>query len=724
MRLHILAAALLAVASAQAENAIHWQTLGNDNDGYVQRFTITADAPFERMAFCMFKRPMTAVNPSDTLIELFPGYFAVGSARFAEVQPGDTVQVDIRVHRKLLHMSYRPDGMHLVAGGKAVPARCTRATIIGGDDQPGMIYGAQAWVVNDSLRSAWRPQPYGGIPTPKRVELAGADVVVPELIEVEDIEDVRHDYYLARIDDSGVLHVSTNSKHPQALAARLLERIAAETDGRGLVPAAVIEDWADLPYRGFMLDVARNFTDLEGVRGIIALMARYGLNIFHFHLGDDEAWRLEIPELPELTATGARRGYTTTDDVDFLKQIYSGNGLPDAADTPANGYYSRKEFVDLLRYADSLGVAIMPEFDTPGHSRAAIRAMEQRYRATGDASLRLVEDGDTSVYTSAQDYHDNTLNPALEGPYRFWDIVISSVADMYKEAGVELPAIHIGGDEVARGAWSGSPSVQALMQREGYDSQRQVHALFNRRVADIAARHGIRIAGWQEIALNHGEEYNQAIVPEMYAVNCWTNAGRLGAQMAADGYPLILSNVDYLYFDQTPTTHPEEPGLTWGGIVDEFRPLHATVAQLCPADSATQSNVRGISGTLFAETVRDLPMVQRYLLPRMLGLAERAHNTAPTLTDTEYFGALTQQMQLWADEGVTFFVRQPGVRVSSEGLVEMNEPYGFGEIRYTLDGSTPTRESRLYTGPFEAPEGSRVAARLFVGSSESVTTLL
>ena len=185
-----------------------------------------------------------------------------------------------------------------------------------------------------------------------------------------------------------------------------------------------------------------------------------------------------------------------------------------------------------------------------------------------------------------------------------------------------------------------------------------------------------------------------------------------------------MSNVDYVYFDQTPTAHPEEPGLTWGGIVDECRPLHATIDALCPADTSVQANVTGISGQLFAETVRSRAMIERYILPRMLGLAERGHNSHPTLSDSEYFGAFTAEMKHWAEEGTNFYLRQPGIRIDSNGNIEMNEAYGFGEIRYTLDGSQPTRDSKLYTGPFAAGDVHRVSARLFIGPAESVTSIL
>lgn len=719
---------------AKKENTVEWETLGNtvDKEGrpvHIQRFTVTADQGFDRLAFCAFKRRMTPVNPEDTVLEILPGYYAVASPRFARAGRGEPVVIDLIADGALRNISFAPDGMHLVAGDKTVRTVNRRRPITSAPEQwriPGsgddnMIYADEAYRTNAGLRSDWRPGPYQQIPTPKKVELTGAVVKRPA-VSVCRVEDGRTDYWRAHITaDSAVVY--TNSAHPAAIGAMLERRLSESADADGNVPEAYIEDWADYGYRGFMLDVARNFTDKEGVKKIIDIMSRYGLNVLHFHVGDDEGWRVEMPSLPELTAVGSRRGYTETDDAPFLKQIYSGDGNPDAADTPANGFYSTADYIDILRYADSRGVAVIPEFDSPGHSRAAIRAMEYRYRNTGDASLRLIHDGDTSEYTTAQDFHDNLMNPALEGPYKFWGIVFDDLAGIYASAGVELPAVHIGGDEVPAHAWDGSEIAQALMAGKGMTDQHELHAYFVERVAKLAVERGIRIAGWQEIALGHSSEYDATVRPAVAAVNCWTNAGDFGQRIASKGYPLILSNVDYLYFDQTPTSHPEEPGLTWGGIVDECRPLHATIDRLCPGSAALQANVAGISGHLFAETVRSLGMVERYILPRLLGLAERAHNSHPTLSDSQYFGALTAEMARWQAEGTEFFLRQPGIRLR-DGKIEMNEAYGFGEIRYTLDGSQPTRESLLYTAPFAPGDAPQVRARLFMGPAESVTSIL
>lgn len=581
-----LAATAIACGGAMATGpTVQWETLGNslNREGaavYHERYTITnVPGAFNRLAFCVAKHEMHPLNPLDTIIELLPGYYAVGSPRFSNIAPGDSVIVDIITHGRLRNAFNTPDGVHLVKDGKPITTLSSRAPIIArreqwqtlpGDGRDPMIYGPEAYATNDSIRSSWHPGPYMQIPTPKSVNLTGGTIKCPAVV-TRAFADNRHDYYRVTIDgDTAVVY--TNSACPAAIKAMVERRLCESADNKGRVPRGIIEDWADLPYRGLMLDIARNYTPLEHVKEIIALMSRYGLNVLHFHLGDDEGWRLEIPGIPELTEVGSRRGYATTDDVPYLKGIYSGNGNPDDPANPANGYITADEYVGLLKYARGLGIDIIPEFDSPGHSRAAIRAMEHRYRLTGDSTLRLIHDGDTSQYSTAQYFHDNLMNPALEGPYRFWGMVMDGIMELHRRAEVPLRAIHIGGDEVPEHAWDGSDIANKFMADNGLTHQRQLHAHFVERLARLAAERGIKIAGWQEIALNHSPEYDATVLPVVEAVNSWTNAGDQSSRMAKSGYPVVLSNVDYLYLDQTPSTHPEETGFTWGGIVDEFRP--------------------------------------------------------------------------------------------------------------------------------------------------------
>lgn len=179
---------------------------------------------------------------------------------------------------------------------------------------------------------------------------------------------------------------------------------------------------------------------------------------------------MEIPGLEELTAVGSRRGHTT-DESQCLYPCYDGGYDPDAK-TVGNGYYSREEFIDLLKYAAERHVRIVPEIESPGHARAAIVSMRARYNKyfetdPGKATeYMLSEPEDTSRYVSVQYYTDNVMNVALPSTYRFMEKVIQELNAMYQEAGLSLYTVHLGGDEVPRGVWMGSPKCQELMKEK------------------------------------------------------------------------------------------------------------------------------------------------------------------------------------------------------------------------------------------------------------------
>src|SRR6266849_1398618 len=229
--------------------------------------------------------------------------------------------------------------------------------------------------------------------------------------------------------------------------------------GAGLnLPAIRVVDAPRFAYRGVMLDIARNFHPKAAVLRTLYLIARYKLNVCHLHLTDDEGWRIEIAGLPELAAVGARRGHTL-DSSRFLQPAF---GSGPQVDRPwGSGFFSPPDYVEIVRYAAARHIEVIPEVEMPGHARAAIKAMEARFRASGDRQYRLTDPDDRSVYRSVQGYPDNVMNPALESTYGFIERVVGDLAAMHREAGAPLRHIHMGGDEVPAGVWVGSPAVQA-----------------------------------------------------------------------------------------------------------------------------------------------------------------------------------------------------------------------------------------------------------------------
>ena len=425
----------------------------------------------------------------------------------------------------------------------------------------------------------------------------------------------------------------------------------------------VITDWPDLQYRGLMLDISRNFTKKEGLLKLIDLMARYKANVLHLHMGDDEGWRVEIDALPELTSYGAFRGLPvlnedgTISEPDALQPTYSASlDRKDLAGT-ASGYYSHKDFVEILKYAAERHIRVIPEFDTPGHSRAAIKAMEKRAELTGDTSCLLSEPEDTSEYVSVQDYTDNAINVALESTYKFIDTVFDGLIALYKEAGLPLDVIHVGGDEVPEGAWIGSPSCQKLMAENGWTSVDRLKDYYVSRVLDIAAAKGVKVAGWQELVQNLQPETAAKLAQNLGFTNVWTvSHGReeLPYQFANQGIPVIISSAPNAYLDFAYNDSKLERGHNWGGLVDERRTFsllpysmyrsvrwddHGKILDISDAPAGKtplvgKENILGVQGQLWAETIRSFDHVTYYLFPKALGLFERGWNVSPVWENT------------------------------------------------------------------------------------------
>lgn len=684
----------------EAENIV----AADGRPAYRQTFTVTGDLRgVRRLAFNQFARRMSMADSTDTIIEIVPGYYAVGSPRFGAATGADTLSFSIVTAGTLRSICYSPDGAHLVMNdGSTRALNLVRGDItkersgyapVNGDDY--MPYGEEIYAFNEQI-SGDSAGALDAIPSFKTVILTGGVTVAdPDKAIFVTGGDEEKELYSINISD-GTVTVTA----PQSMWPRLRRRIGANFGhGARTFPECTVTDYPSLPYRGLMIDIARNFQSADELHRIIGLMADYGLNTLHFHAVDDEGWRLEIPALPELTAVGSRRGYTPSDSAGaYLPQIFHGDGNPG---TPghSNGYISVEQMISLLRHADTLGIAVIPEIESPGHARAAIEAMKYRAATTGDDSYILAESAgaDTSRYTSAQSFHDNVMNPALPGPYKFMSTVADGIADIYRLAGVPLKAIHIGGDEVPRNAWSGSAAAQKLAREKGLKGEKELHAYFVRRVVDDYAAKGIPVSGWQEIAFRHDKEYDTAVLPAIYSVNCWSTLPSQGqggviTDIATAGYPLVLSNVDHFYMDMCYSYHPYERGLTWGGTVNEFDALHGYPCILCPVEGA---RLKGVQGQVFAETIRSGADLERMILPKMLGLAERAWNPDSTYADSRFNAVIANHMEGWLENGYTFHVHQPGIHLTDEGNVVFNSPYPNADIYYTFitPGQAQTSDS-------------------------------
>lgn len=401
----------------------------------------------------------------------------------------------------------------------------------------------------------------------------------------------------------------------------------------GNIPAMVIEDWPDYQYRGFMLDVARNFTTKENVFRLIDLLDRYKVNYLQLHLVDDEGWRIEIEDIPELTTIGA---FHSIFPEKGIQPSYDGNVYPES-DALSNGCFSKQDYIDILRYAWDRKIRVIPEIDTPGHSRAAIYAMKQYEKRTGDTSLRLQDPEDDSKYFSAQGYTDNVMSVELESVYRFEEKIFDALIAYHKEAGVPLPAIHIGGDEVPHGAWQG----------------KDLHHRFLLRMAEMAKAKGVKISGWQEVT-----RYDDPILKEvLFCNNVWSvdsNDPSMPYRIAEKGFPTVVSDVNYTYADMAYSSNKQEIAHSWACFTDDVKSFGIPLR--------VHENVLGVQVQMFTETVRSFENLCYNIFPKMTGVFERAWNRDSRESRDEFYSKLVWfEMPYWDSKGITYHLPQPGL---------------------------------------------------------------
>jgi hexosaminidase len=526
------------------------------------------------------------------------------------------------------------------------------------------------------------------------------------------------------------------------------------------VPFGYVIDAPRFAYRGMQLDVGRNFSSKETVLRLLDCMALYKLNKFHFHLTDDEGWRLEIPSLPELTEIGSLRGFSPNEESSLLPSFGSGAVVQGSAGT---GFYTRAEFIEILQFATARHIEVIPEIDVPGHARAAIKAMELRYerlKAAGDlagAEEYLLSDfNDQSKYESVQLWQDNVICVGQESCYRFIETVLVDMKAMFTEAGAPLTTMHTGGDEVPHGVWEGSPICKAFMQAQGLTSIQALQNYFLARYRTLLQQHNLVFGGWEEIALSkqdgkHGP--NPEFVDAKFQPYVWNNVWGWGQedfayQLANAGYQVVLSNVTNLYFDLSYAKDPQEPGYYWGGFIEtrgayEFCPLDiyttATVnlfGNPLDADSLAKmqrltpegtKNILGMQGQLWGENARSQERVEYLAMPRVIALAERAWAADPGWTKISDVAARAAKMDADWNQfanrlgqrdmprldgflgGYGYRIPLPGVQ-RVDGKVALNISAPGLALRYTVDGSEPNAESALYIEPFAADGAVKVAS--------------
>jgi hexosaminidase len=491
--------------------------------------------------------------------------------------------------------------------------------------------------------------------------------------------------YRVEVAETGIaLQAATDAGLRQG-ATTVLQLICMNGDS---LPFVTIDDHPQFAWRGVMLDSARHYQSPDYLRHFLDAMALHKLNVLHWHLTDDQAWRLEIKKYPRLTEVGAWRvpaGAAARADID------PATGKPRLY----GGFYSQQTVRELVAYAARLGITIVPEIEMPGHASAAITA----YPELGAKRASVTEvPSDWGIYPNAF---------ALDEPtFEFLQDVLRETLALFPS-----PWIHVGGDEVEAGQWLASDAGRALAKKLGTEDGHALQAHFTQRIAKFVADNGRTMIGWDEI-LSPGLA-RDAVVMSWRGVDGAVKA-------AAQGHDTVLSPWPMLYFDNRQSTALDEPpGRVKVISLRDVYHFDPSPAALSPQD---RKHILGLQGAVWAEHIRTEARVDHMTFPRAAAIAEVAWTPSERRDWNEFAHRLGALVPLYQSIGLDYAdsAFAPEFEVAQEDgkvSIEIETQGQASDIRYTLDGSEPRADSARYYDPLTATPPLEVRARSFIGSN-------
>jgi len=450
------------------------------------------------------------------------------------------------------------------------------------------------------------------------------------------------------------------------------------TGGAGLalpatLPALRITDSPRFRWRGFMLDSARHMQSVEHIKRLIDQAARHKLNTFHWHLVDDQGWRLEIKRYPKLTEVGAWR----------IPAGKAGIG-PDGQPLRYGGFYTQAEARDIVAYAAERHITIVPEIEMPGHARAALAA----YPEFGPT-------GQPTEVTPNWGIHPFIFDVTDEA-FAFLENILREVFEIFPGS-----YIHIGGDEAIKPQWKKSARVQEKIRALGLADENALQSWFIRRIAQFITAQNRKLIGWDEI-LDGGP------LPEGANVMVWHDI-KNAAVATRSGHDVVMTPTAYTYLNRAQSLASDEtPGHDWVTSLQkvyEFEPIPDDVPQ------AAAQRIIGYQANLWTEYIRTPRQVDHMLYPRLSAVAENAWSPASLRDWTNFLPRIAAQLRRLHRAGIRAADSAFAVQIDAEPAdanagpnpgrahVRLSNQAAFGELRYTTDGSEPHADSPRYTEP-------------------------
>jgi hexosaminidase len=499
-------------------------------------------------------------------------------------------------------------------------------------------------------------------------------------------ETIGNEGYRIDINGNGLV-VSANNPAGILYGSQTIYQLLS-THAHGRLPGLKITDYPRFDYRGLHLDVSRHFFPIEFIYKLIDQMAKHKLNVFHWHLIDDQGWRLEIKKYPKLTEVGAWR-------VDMSDIHWNARPLVnDPENATYGGYYTQDEVRELVAYAAERNITVMPEIEMPAHVMSALAAYPE-LSCTGE-NLGVPPGGVwpiTHIYCAGNDE-----------VFVFLENVLHEVMELFPSE-----FIHIGGDEADKTEWKSCPKCQARIRNEGLADEEELQSYFITRMEKFLNAHGRRLMGWDEI-LEGG------LAPNATVMSWRGEAG--GIKAAQMGHNVVMTPVSHCYFDYYQGDPDLEP-TAFGGFI----PLAKVYSyEPIPAELTAEEGklVLGAQANVWTEYMPVSSHVEYMTFPRLAALAEVVWSPAEHRNWGDFSRRMQAQYERYAKQDINyslsaFQVRAvPEVNLDEKSLritleTEVYDP----EIRYTTDGSEPKARSPLYAGPIEIDRTATLKAAVF-----------
>lgn len=428
---------------------------------------------------------------------------------------------------------------------------------------------------------------------------------------------------------------------------------------------------ADVPrfkYRGMHLDVSRHFFPVDEVKRYIDQMSRLKLNVFHWHLTDDQGWRIEIKKYPKLTEIGSKRSESHQGT---YSPIFKGDGIP------VEGFYTQDQIKDVVAYAKARYITVIPEIELPGHASAALAAYPE-FGCKTDFAYNVQK---------TWGIFKETYCPT-EATFKFLEDVIDETIKLFPDS----PYVHIGGDEVLKDHWKESAFVQELKKKENLKDEHEVQSFFVRRMEKFINSKGKKIIGWDEI-LEGGVAPNATIMS-------WRGM-KGGIEAAKAHHDVIMTPNDYVYLDYGQGDPAYEP-LNIGSYVPlkrvyEFDPVPKELSK----DEAKY--IIGGQANIWTEYIPDAKQLEYMAFPRMLALAEDVWTMPGEKNYDDFMRRVEAYLPTLDTLGINYRIPEPdglqNVVTDAETAMITLKPMSGTKVLYTLDGSTPDDSSPAYSQP-------------------------